>query len=168
MTIPSALIPSKPLPPGMSYAKSVRCGYGIPTEFQIVDRINRVGGCWLWTGPRNNHGYGQISIKINGKRVVKLAHRVSYEMFIGLIQDGLTIDHLCRNPPCINPDHLEVVSMRINTLRGVAPSAQNARKTHCPNGHPYDRVRQRGSRVCSICERAYRKRQKATQEYQSI
>ena len=43
----------------------------------------------------------------------------------------------CRNPACVNPDHLEPVSIRENLLRGVGPSAQHAKKTHCPAGHSY-------------------------------
>jgi hypothetical protein len=90
-------------------------------------------GCWQWTGSKNNCGYGRVSYL----RENRLAHRVSYVTFKGEIPNGMTIDHLCRNRACINPDHLEAVPIGVNVLRGDGPSARHARKTHCPAGHPY-------------------------------
>lgn len=87
--------------------------------------------CQVWLGCKNDKGYGVISI--DGERY--LAHRVAYEAAKGPIPDGLVLDHLCRNPPCVNPDHLEAVTLKENTLRGIGPSAVNARKTHCIRGH---------------------------------
>lgn len=92
-------------------------------------------GCWMWSGPPSNRGYAHITI---GNRP-KLAHRASYEAFVGPIPDGLVIDHLCRTPMCVNPGHLEPVTQRENVLRSpIAGGAHNASKTHCPQGHPYD------------------------------
>jgi hypothetical protein len=88
-------------------------------------------------------------------RVVKFGHRVSYEAFKGPIPDGLTIDHLCRNRACVNPEHLEPVTMRVNCLRGESPAAVHARKTHCPKGHEYsaeNTYRHKGNhRMCKLC-----------------
>jgi hypothetical protein len=70
-------------------------------------------GCWLWQGTMNWKGYGRISI---GDREIG-AHRVSYEIFVGPIPDGLEIDHLCKVRGCVNPDHLEPVTRRINQQR---------------------------------------------------
>lgn len=94
--------------------------------------------CWPWNGPRNNprsgapSGYGRIYIR----RKINQAHRLSYELVHGPIPEGLVIDHLCRNPCCVNPAHLEAVSNQENVLRGTGHTARNAVKTHCVNGHP--------------------------------
>lgn len=82
---------------------------------------------------------------------------------------GRDVDHLCGVTLCVNPAHLEVVTHRTNILRGNSPQAANARKTHCPRGHPYDMLTSSGGRWCSICtltagrekSRRYRARQKA-------
>jgi hypothetical protein len=110
-------------------------------------------GCMLWTGYITSQGYGRLSVR----RRMMLAHRVSYELTFGLIPDGLPLDHLCRTPACVAPLHLEPVTQRENTLRGVGPAAVNARKTHCPQGHPYNEANTylfRGSRNCRICHQA--------------
>ena len=87
-----------------------------------------------------------------------LAHRFSYERAKGVIPEGLELDHLCRNPACVNPDHLEAVSGHENVRRSDGPSAINARKSHCPNGHPYlgeNLVRWKNHRYCVACKRAW-------------
>ncbi len=89
-------------------------------------------GCIIWTGTKTKEGYGFIVAEGTNKST----HRVAYELAKGVIPDGLFIDHLCRNPSCINPDHLEAVTQKINNLRGMSPWAINARKTHCNKGHP--------------------------------
>lgn len=113
-------------------------------------------GCWIWKGAvhRAKHaGYGLVIRK--GKRI--FMHRWFYERFKGPIPDNLQIDHLCRVRACVNPDHLELVTSRENTLRGNGASAVNARKTHCPQGHAYSEEntyrRPNGNRKCRICKR---------------
>lgn len=69
-------------------------------------------GCWLWSGADNGNGYG----KFRGK----YAHRIAYEIANGPIQNNLHIDHLCRVPCCVNPDHMEPVSNKENARRGLA------------------------------------------------
>jgi hypothetical protein len=122
--------------------------------------------CWPWTAAKTSCGYGKIGVA--GR--TRPAHRVSYELFVGPIPEGLTLDHLCRNPACVNPEHLEPVTQRENTRRGVSPAAHNARKTHCSRGHELqgdncyvDAVGKRHCRTCRAATaakpewRAYRK-----------
>lgn len=87
-------------------------------------------GCWEWTGA-NAHGYGHITI---AGRVLG-THRVMYEEKVGSIPDGLHLDHLCRNPPCCNPDHLEPVTALENIHRGTSPKIVAHLAGTCTRGH---------------------------------
>jgi hypothetical protein len=111
-------------------------------------------GCWLWEAMDNGEGYGVISL--NGKSI--LAHRWSYEYFVGPIPLGLDLDHKCRVRCCVNPNHVEPVTRQVNLLRGDTIPARNSRKTHCPKGHDYslhgsNRLDTKGRtyRVCKLC-----------------
>lgn len=99
----------------------------------------------------------------HGKDV--LVHRKVYELLVGPIPDGMTIDHLCRNRKCCNPDHLEVVTMRENVLRGTGPTAEKYRQTHCIRGHLLSGdnlyITPQGRRECRECCRQKHKRQMA-------
>lgn len=113
-------------------------------------------GCWQWEGPRNADGYGWLRDADRGK---VFAHRFAYELLVGPIPEGLTIDHLCRNRACVNPEHMEPVSAVVNVMRGISPPARHARATHCPKGHPYSETNTyvtpgRGWRQCRQCRRA--------------
>lgn len=90
-------------------------------------------GCWLWTASLDGKGYGQISMNGRPRR----AHRVVYEAERGPIPAGLDLDHKCRNPVCVNPDHLEPVTRAVNLARGIGNRAALKAKTHCKNGHEY-------------------------------
>ena len=110
--------------------------------------------CWLWTEGKDGSGYGRF--KINGHMVA--AHRFAYELLVGSIPQGLELDHLCRVRHCVNTDHLEPVTNHVNVLRGFNNAAQNARKTHCPQGHPYDKENtslHNGRRYCRTCHREW-------------
>lgn len=108
--------------------------------------------CWNWTGNLNTDGYGRFWDGENRRHVQ--AHRWSYEKLRSAIGPGLQIDHLCRNRRCVNPDHLEPVTPRVNTLRSTAVTAAHAAKTHCPQGHEYsaeNTYRNAAGRHCRIC-----------------
>lgn len=63
------------------------------------------GGCWEWTGSTNPSGYGELGLGGRHEGLVA-AHRLSWELHVGPIPDGLWVLHRCDNPPCCNPDHL--------------------------------------------------------------
>lgn len=111
-------------------------------------------GCWLWIGSVDRGGYG--TFRIEKSKAVR-AHRFSYEWLREPIPDGLTIDHLCRVKCCVNPWHMEPVTLRENILRSDGVSALSARKTHCDYGHPFDDGNtyrgQKGKRYCRACKR---------------
>ena len=123
-----------------------------------VDKTN-IGGCWEWIGALGAGGYGLYHIG-NGQRTfpsIAVAHRIAYFLMRGSLPVDLTLDHLCRNRKCVNPDHLEPTSNRENILRGVGATAINAKKQTCPKGHLYTGdnlyVRPPGFRVCRECQR---------------
>lgn len=118
-------------------------------------KVEPTGFCWYWTGGLNPGGYGRFFVE---RKSSVAAHRFAYEALVGLIPDGLKLDHLCRNRLCVNPDHTEPVTNRVNTLRGFGPTAQNARAMQCSDGHEFTEentyVNRAGSRVCRTCMRA--------------
>lgn len=148
-----------------------------PNLERFLRFIRITGECWEWTGTRNNRGYGTFSLYFSGRKPSPyksiLAHRFSYESFIGPIPDGLQIDHLCRVRHCVNPNHLEPVTARENTFRSAkSASVINDAKTHCPQGHPLSgpnlgfKKSKRGkpARYCRTCayaaNEAWRQRQR--------
>lgn len=131
-----------------------------PAMDRFIENIELAdSGCIEWTGGMNGSGYGQFYVgrDANPSTGKGYAHRWSYVTFVEPIPDGLHIDHLCRNPKCVNPDHLEAVTRVENVLRGESQWARNARKSECPSGHPLsgDNLRHtsRGERRCRECDR---------------
>lgn len=115
-------------------------------------------GCWLWTGPLTNSGYGF-------GRSGGIVHRMVYELEVGAIPPRHHLDHLCRVRRCCNPRHLEVVTPRENLLRSPRTMAAiNSAKTHCHQGHPLSGANlyeHGGKRICRTCRDAAGARHKA-------
>lgn len=138
---------------------------------QLLVRVQYGPGCWEWMGAHDHQGYSKVSVRwAQSRGLSSLAYRAIYQLSVGEVPAGLTLDHLCRNRGCVNPSHLEPVTQAENTARGMGFAAVNARKTHCPTGHPYDeqntyRFFQPGNsrRCCRACNRAAVKRYKARQ-----
>lgn len=138
------------------------------TTTEALDRLLTAAAgapteCWEWLGSLNSAGYGRI--RADG--VEWLAHRFAYTHLVKTIPDGMVIDHLCRNRICVNPAHLEVVTSKINTLRGESFAAKNAVASACIRGHEFTAANTRitastGHRQCRTCRRDFNKRFRAT------
>jgi hypothetical protein len=100
---------------------------------------------------RNQKGYGVVSVEGHNRP----AHRVAWLLSGRALTPGLTLDHLCRVRECVNPDHLEEVSIGTNVLRGDTLTAANSQKTECPAGHPLDGLKTNGRRYCLTCHRKH-------------
>ena len=100
--------------------------------------------CWIWVGCIRKGGYGRFRLT---HTIETRAHQFAYELMEGLILEGFEPDHLCRNPRCVNPAHIEIVTHRVNMLR--------TRKTYCVHGHFLNEmnvyVSPSGGRKCKIC-----------------
>lgn len=113
--------------------------------------LGHPGGCWGWSGCTTGGPAKMAQLRING--VNYLAHRLAYEHYVDHIPPRMVLDHLCKNPWCVNPHHQEPVTQRENNLRSSNMASRNHRKTECLNGHPFDRITSEGSRVCSVCRK---------------
>ena len=126
--------------------------YRFTSKYEVDDN-----GCHVWQAAKWKTGYPIYTSKAKMVR----AHRYAWEQVNGPIPDGMVIDHLCRVPACVNPEHMEVVTHQENILRGVGPSAINARKTHCMRGHEFtdeNTRRYQGRRHCRKCACIHAKR----------
>lgn len=117
-------------------------------------QVSKSEGCWLWTGPVRSTGYGNCYI---AKGWPPYPHRIAYELAVGEIPAGYTIDHLCFVKLCVRPAHLEAVTQAENTRRGTL-NYNGATVDRCKRGH--DRTganvrisnsRGRISRLCRTC-----------------
>jgi hypothetical protein len=152
-----------------TYAKFIPIRGGTDEE-RFWPKVQVTGFCWVWTGATDGHmGHGMFNLGADKDRRAVRAHRFSYETLVGPIPAGLEPDHLCRNPPCVNPDHLELVTHAVNMLRGFAPSIILHRQGTCAQGHNLSDdeavyINPKGRRQCLVCirerDRRYRERKR--------
>lgn len=122
-------------------------------ETRFWSKVRKGPDCWDWLAGQDGDGYGVFTIPAGR---LERVHRLAYRLLVGPIPAGLTLDHLCRNRACVNPDHLEPVTNRVNVLRGVGPTARFAARTHCSRGHllSRDNLRMEGTvRRCRACDK---------------
>ena len=114
-----------------------------PSAFErFIAKVEKTETCWIWQGYRCSKGYGRF----NGNTV----HRFSYEHYKRQIPEGWQIDHLCRNTSCVNPDHLEAVTLEENLRR-----QHGEPKIYCHLGH--QRTLVSGRLRCYECQKMYKK-----------
>jgi hypothetical protein len=122
----------------------------------LMDRTTtHPNGCICWDGALSPEGYGRA--RYGGREW--WVHRLIFTLSVAPLAEGEELDHLCKNPACVNVEHLEIVPHRINLLRGDSVASINAAKTHCINGHPFSaentyRWAKDGSRRCRTCDTA--------------
>lgn len=110
-------------------------------------------GCHNWSGG-NVRGYGLL--RVGDKQ--RYTHRVAYELAHGPIPGGYQVDHLCRNPACINPEHLEAVTPAENTARSTNKGGVAIRTGKCFRGHGDWRLLADGRRYCGTCKQIMQRR----------
>jgi len=127
----------------------------VPTRWEeLAKNFEFESGCWIWKGKLNGQGYGQY--RKGFRKPSLMAHRAVYEQLVGPIPPGLVIDHLCREPACVNPQHCDPVTQRENTLRGL-----KGPRDFCPEGHPFkgENLYAYGTtKLCRICRAAAMRR----------
>jgi hypothetical protein len=137
----------------------------LPESFWIKVRPDGASGCWNWTAARDRNGYGRAG---SGRRSgTRLSHRHAYMVLVAEIDSGLVLDHLCRNPSCCNPAHLEPVTQGENLRRAPMLGVSKNSPPHCPRGHAFtdentlykkrnDRFGvEKRHRICRTCNRQW-------------
>jgi hypothetical protein len=129
------------------------------TNYQyFIERVQKTDTCWIWVGTLTVKGYGRFARSKNNRHK---AHRWSYEHFVGPIAEGLTIDHLCRVRACVNPAHLEAVTIQENLSRAPR-GTYNWQDGKCKRGHDLAivgyRERPKKGRECMGCRKEQSKR----------
>ena len=118
-----------------------------------MEKVQYEGDCMVPTGWRDKDGYTFI-YDSRVRRQVR-SHRLAWQEQVGPIPPGMTVDHLCKNPPCVNVQHMEIVTAEENARRGVDIVDRKGR-THCPQGHEYtpeNTYTWKNMRHCRTCRR---------------
>lgn len=131
--------------------QTVEPGSWVSRFLSFVARTDDPKACWLWFGATQQQGYGLWTFypPAHPKKKLQVAHRVMWELVKGPIPTGLELDHLCKQKSCVNPDHLEPVTHKVNLQRA---------KGRCKNGHDLavtGRTYACGKRYCVPCKRVW-------------
>lgn len=136
-----------------------------PIPQRFLEKCLKQGDCWIWIGARTSGGYGRFKWK--GK--TKIASRWLYEYLNGELPKDIYIDHICKNPPCVQQDHLRLATPRQNVMWGNTIVRMNAEKTYCIRGHELLGknllIRRDGRRRCQVCEKVSAKRSRQRPEF---
>lgn len=126
-------------------------------EDRFWKKVAKGPRCWTWTASKDEDGYGMFK----AGRTLR-AHRWAYEHAVGLIPNGMVLDHLCRNASCVNPSHLEPVTNEENLLRGWGRRIKNGMTDECINGHKFTPentyATPKGALVCRACSATSRRK----------
>lgn len=147
----------------------------VDVDGPIPEYAPSLGPCWIWTGALGGGGYGRIEVgkrPVSGTSILAYAHRWLWEYVFGAMPKGLVSDHLCRVRECVNPLHIEPVTVSENARRSPVVAdicralgraqTDKPKPSHCPEGHPYDETNTywhaaRNTRRCRICHSEYKK-----------
>jgi hypothetical protein len=132
--------------------RTTGCNASTPIIKRFFSRVQKTDTCWIWTGAKHPAGYGRLMFGGHST----CAHRLSWMLHRGALNQDVTIDHLCHNKLCVNPDHLEPVSRGENARRYMLS------RTHCSNGHAFNKentaINHNGHRRCKACARMFAKK----------
>ena len=127
------------MPKGIDPWKTVHC--------RFFSKIRKTKSCWFWTGNLDVNGYGQIAM---GRKNLWKASRISYFLHKGEIPKKKVIMHLCDNPPCVNPLHLEAGTQSQNISHAYELHPRKLKEV-CSRGHKFDGINSRGNQICKQC-----------------
>lgn len=111
-------------------ARKAPLGSTVEERLLLLSRPDETSDCRVWTACIDRRGYGRILIRVEGRSYTRMAPRAAYETWVGPIPDGLTVDHVCFQPLCVNPAHLRLLTRSENSRYRRAYSPD-----HCTNGH---------------------------------
>ena len=133
---------------------SILLRLGMMNKFWSKVKVGAPDDCWEWQAAKSHKGYGLYMVAYKHWR----AHRFAWTITNGKIPENLCVMHKCDNPPCVNPAHLSLGTVKDNNLDRINKNRDhNKNKTHCKRGHKYTKNNtyyyKNGARLCKACNR---------------